>query len=292
MMRMRHLLLSFLVAIIVFALAWGTAAEGIPSAERSTPTPTSTPDWSTLWLQQGVNGYTGCTDTWLDAWDTEETHGTDALMNVRSTNHQVALIRFDLEGIIPAGARIIEATLYLYAVDRTNPAAITVETYQTYRHWSEAEANWHKATLTDLWDVPGCGGPNTDRAAEMESTQEVTGAGVWAEWDVSEMVQAWVADPTANKGINLRGSGSVSMRLRFATADHWRTTWRPRLKIIWTRRGAPEPTYTPYPTYTPFPTYTPWPTSTPTATPTPTPPPKYLYAPLIYMSERIIPPWW
>ena len=294
-MKVKWLSLLLLVPVVVLALSAGATAEDAGSLPLSMPEDTPTPHWQIVRLQQGVDGYTGCQDTWLDGWDREATHGTDALITVRSTNHQVALIRFDLEGVVPEDARIIEAMLYLYSVDQTTQGSMVLAAHGVYRNWSEAEANWLRASKVDDWGEPGCNDSAADRAENPYSMVEVAGTGFWVGLDVTGLVQGSAADPAVNTGINLRGIGPISMRHRFATADHWEESWHPRLKVIWIEPGGPGPTYTPYPTYTPFPTlptytpyptYTPVPTDTPTVTPTQVPP---MYLPLMYKADTRLP---
>ena len=248
----------------------------------NTPGPTATPYWETTWLQQGVDGYSGAEDTFIDEWDPASTHGMDAHMNVRVGNVNVSLIRFDLEGEIPVGAQVIEALLYVYWVDRTNPSDMTVGSYQVYRSWDELQANWPRATTLDDWGTAGCNNTNTDRSGQASDADVVMEANKWTPFalDITEMAREWVSNPASNKGVNLRGSGPVSMRVRFATGDHWRTEWHPKMKIIWTEKAPP--TYTPEPTHTSLPTSTPLPTLTarPTHTLRPTFTPQFTHTPL------------
>ncbi|KPL15577.1 MAG: hypothetical protein AMJ93_16480, partial [Anaerolineae bacterium SM23_84] len=83
-------------------------------------------------------------------------------------------------------------------------------------------------------------------------------------FDVTSIVQKWVANPASNKGVLLVGPNPAVIyyyrNSRFTNVDE-----RPRLVITWTIPAAP-PTPTPTPTSSP----TPGPTATPTQTPTPT----------------------
>ena len=251
-----------------------------PTPSRThTPTPTVTPGGRTTWLREGVDGYDGCDDTWIDGWNVDETHGAEAHMSVRSGGPNVSLLRFDLEGRIPDGARVIEAIIYVYWVDRTNPSAMTVGAYQVYRQWSEMDANWLLATATEPWGIPGCNHTVLDRAKDPESSNQVRIENRWTPFSlyVTDMARIWVADPTTNHGIALLGSGPVSMQVRFATKDHWRSEWHPMMKIIWTQETGLPPTETPPPTLTAQPSHTPMPTHT--AQPSYTPEPTYTAQP-------------
>ena len=77
---------------------------------------------ATLTLQEGVNGYSGTRDTFLDFWNTTTGYGGAAQVRLRTPNVRNGLIRFDLAGV-PSQALsngVHGAALSLYTGGRSN----------------------------------------------------------------------------------------------------------------------------------------------------------------------------
>jgi hypothetical protein len=227
--------------------------------------PTIQPD-QLIAYQQGVNGYTGWSDTYLREW--LPTTGADRAENLYLRGvagiRESTLLRADLAP--PAGATVISATLSLYATNLSNEASITLSAYPLLRPWVSAEATWSSASQGVPWEVPGARAPVIDRSGEASDVIRVAGQCTqdqrWHILDVTEAVRAWLAHPEENNGLLLEGSDEVSMEVRFASSEYYDPAKRPVLRVLY-RWPSSEPTPTPSPTYT----------STPTATPEPTAPP-------------------
>jgi hypothetical protein len=203
-----------------------------------TPTPTPLPAPITIVLQNGLEGYAGTTDTWIndEAPDTNYNSGSSAsFLIVGSNNHQSALIRFDLSAI-PSNAYILSAVLELNFRQATNSNPLTVDIFRLRRNWSDAEATWRRATSSTLWEVPGANGPS-DREMEPAVHQVVTGVtGQWVSFDVTNIVQSWVSGAVANRGMLLQGASGGGVKYTFCSSqfpasEGWR---RPRLTIRYT----------------------------------------------------------
>lgn len=219
-------------------------------------------------LQEGNQGYTGASDTWLDAWIPTTNYGSASTLSLRTDGVAKGLLRFDLTGILPKNVEILAANLKLYA-DAGGPA-MTVNLHPLLRPWSEAAATYNLAATGQAWAQPG-GKPGQDWASAPGSTLTLPPAAGVVTANVLSMVNAWVQDPASNYGLVLLPvSASYNSARSLRSGEHVSNSTRPLLEIIY-RAPTPSPTPTPTSTITPIATTTPTATSTPTLTPTPTP---------------------
>ena len=239
-----------------------------------TPTPLAPP--TVLTLQQGVDGYNGTTDTFIDWWSQSATYGGEATINVRGGNYDTGrqdirspLLRFDLSPL-PAGASVNSARLELYMTWRSNAGSAYFSPYQVIRAWNEMEASWLKATSVTQWDQAGCNDTSTDRFGSATDKDQPPPdiVNVWVTLDVTEMVRNWAASPASNRGIFLHDEGGNSVEYDFASSEHADVTIHPKLVIEYWPSGGPTATHTPTGSPTPTPSRTPSTTPTSTATAT------------------------
>lgn len=264
-----------------------TTDPAVPTATSTptyTPTPTPlntpTPDyWQTLVLQQGVAGYTGMQDAPIELYAPDTNYSDDAYLDVRWSNDiwpaaadMKALVHFDLQAV-PPGAVIQQATLELYQVSRSNTTPLNLDVYRVLRGWWETDVTWNRAMQDAsgplLWSRPGAAGANSDRENEPILHSVINSYAGWRVFDVTRIVQLWVNQPAANRGLLFEGKtdNNDTVLVSFASSEYGRdVTLRPRLSLVYTTHTA-VPTATPTATYT----ATPLPTATPTATASPTP---------------------
>lgn len=247
-----------------------------PTPTRTpTPGPTATasptpfpPGENAVVLQQGLLGYSGTNDTYITAQNQSANLATQASLVVRNDNTYEALLRFDVLSL-PAGTTVNQATLRLYGYSRDNTAPMDVQVHALLRPWVDTQANWEQASATSPWALPGANDPLTDRSADAAAESPVLLSSGWYTFDVTPLMRDWVANPQANYGMILRGSGLDSVAYSFASANYPVISVRPQLVIdcvIATPTDTPTPG-TPTPA-TPTRTVTRTPTGTRSATPT------------------------
>jgi hypothetical protein len=150
---------------------------------------------------------------------------------------QRALLRFDLSSI-PAGSTIDSAELDLF-VWRTGGAATGVALHKATADWGELESTWSHAFFPGTpWATPGGDFEPTASA----STGDVV-SGPLAISGMSEDVQAWVNNPSANFGWVLRATEEDtphSAKL-LAAREQPADTYRPVLRIVYTLDDTPNP---------------------------------------------------
>jgi len=177
---------------------------------------------TTITLQEGLDEYAGTADTYIDLGNPDTNWGEADRLRTKTTENADALVRFDLSGI-PAGATITQATLRLYAIDHTGfrPVNdvlkkareaisvngiffmpwITLRAHQVLTPWDEGAANWTQAMEGTAWGLPGAQKDGTDYHPEyVDELVGFYGGDQWAEFDVTELAQFWLDNPTANHG--------------------------------------------------------------------------------------------
>jgi len=232
--------------------------------------------WYVDTYQQGLNGYYGVHDTYISEPERAQNFGAAGQLRIRFDGNpnppppprekKAALLHFALPEL-PSGARVTRATLYLYAVERSN-ADLEISSYQVKRPWVDIQATWDVASDGNPWGAAGCNDPVTDIYPTRSDMRWVSDLNTWYELDVTYMVASWLTGVDANYGVVVKGWKEGSREYGFVSSDHLvDITRRPKLVIEW--RHAP-PTVTPTPTRTATITHTPTSSHTPTITPTPT----------------------
>jgi hypothetical protein len=241
-------LLRLLVLSAVLALCAGTAD--------------AAPISTTLTLQNGLNGYTGTTDTWLAATAVRDNYGGAADLRIRwnSGRDDCALLKFELTGKVPAGASILGATLSLYFLTATGFQADNAVTIRAYRlldgaSWDEnvyngqfgvgASYRYRDAAETAEW-TGGAEGGWWDKVDDGNGTAKIKRADGtppdavpplnWVSFDVAPSVTRWRMGES-NNGFLLvatasQGSGT-SCDGTFISRNDNRLPYRPRLTIVY-----------------------------------------------------------
>ncbi|MCD6520702.1 MAG: DNRLRE domain-containing protein [Anaerolineae bacterium] len=248
----------------------GTLFFDRPAEGTLTPTSTATPLETATVSPPGTPVYESqraAMDTYINEREPQTNYGRlgHLHLGMHATGPiKTALLWFDLSEV-PQGARVSEATLFLFGrdVDPTVPLCVS----QLLRPWEEYEATWLEASEGVPWDVPGALGVGTDHEAPcLQGEFKDEGQIQFYEWDVREMVQGWIDGTHENYGfIVMIPEGAKAKETHgLYSREYSEFALRPFLALLYTE---PTPTFTP--TLTPTYTATATPTCTPTATPTP-----------------------
>jgi len=193
-----------------------------------TPTLTATPSGDVVVVQQGLLGYSGVEDTYLNQWDANTNYGRNVTIAVRQGGVKSSLVKFDLSS--QPTAQLVGAELGMYAVSRTNAGNLTIDVYPALRPWGEEQANYFQATSSQSWEVPGCSGAS-DLGA-VEATLEVGGVNEWHTFDVTDIVRGWLEGTSDNYGFVLKGRGPTSVEYTYAASEyHWALAQTPKLTL-------------------------------------------------------------
>lgn len=173
-------------------------------------------------------------DTWLYDWKATWNYGVQSNIKVikDAWERSHGLIRFDLSSI-PKEARIQSAVLELH---QQSPAADggDVLVHRMTTSWSEGttnqgtgEPNWTQKDGTTNWATPG-----GDFDAQAIATASVPDSTVgWSQWDITALVQGWVAGSYSNDGMALLPSETEKIWVEFSSSDNADPALHPRLLI-------------------------------------------------------------
>jgi len=117
-------------------------------------------------LQNGLNGYLGCSDTRISA-EAPTTNFASSELKAGSLQRLASLIQFDLS-TIPATATVESASLAVYGSAREG-SPFTLGVYRVWRPWSETQATWQLASTALPWAAAGCNNTVSDRAETASS---------------------------------------------------------------------------------------------------------------------------
>jgi len=191
---------------------------------------------TTVALQQGVSGYSGVTDTFLDNYLQSTVRDIYAQLWQNRVNY-VPLLRFAIfqseGGPVPNGATIQSTTLSLhkqYYDDTFGVYAIRVP-------WTSTQATWLARQTGVPWNAPGASGAGTDYIATAD---DLVAAGFnpgWVDFDVTARVAQWSSNPATNFGWRVAQTGTLSQDRQFNSSEWSDPTQRPKLTIVY--GGAP-----------------------------------------------------
>jgi hypothetical protein len=172
------------------------------------------PTVHTATFQQGVSGYAGTVDTYIQEAAPNADHGSDVSLNVDtldgSSNSGLraqALLRFDdllvsQGGALPDDAVVVSATLEL----RTTNTGDGADFHRLLQDWQPGGANATWAAWGDGSGSNNTGGVQVDgfealpeRVARVHTPEAASGGGHIL-LDVTESLVAWQADPSSNYG--------------------------------------------------------------------------------------------
>jgi autotransporter-associated beta strand protein len=234
--------LKLSAAGILFALA---AARPVPAA--------------TVTLRQGLNGYAGTTDAWLDESSKRDNNGGDTKLRIQYNSglSDSTLIRFDLPSL--SFQSLSAATLSLYFYDTYSMVqsnALEIKPYRIVptKSWYEnvyigylgVGVSWRYRDAAESYSWTLESGAWNDKADDGDGTRWikpvnglVPGAIAptnWVDWAVQPTVAQWYASQE-NNGFalfenNMVGSGSILAGL-FYSRDNSDTAHRPTLAITY-----------------------------------------------------------
>ena len=235
--------------IIVFA--WAAAMLCSPALAAITVT-----------LQNGLNGYAGTTDAWLDASQTRDNYGGAPDLQIRWYNgrNDCVVLKFDLAGQIPPGAAVLSSTLSLYymvAGSFMDDNAVTIKPFrlQASAWWDENTGDglhgqgvsYRYRDINELYEwTNGAEGGWWDKIDDGNGTNKIKKTGGtppdaippqnWGSFDVTSSVSQWKEGAT-NNGFLLVATdfagGGTTVYGTFTSRNDSGASYRPKLTITY-----------------------------------------------------------
>ncbi|NIV96315.1 DNRLRE domain-containing protein [candidate division KSB1 bacterium] len=185
-------------------------------------------------------------------------YGAHTLLSILRSNfaayhRERTLLKFDDLSSIPSGSAILEANLelfcnYVNSSSNQYPAEIDVHKmllgnqgvirYEGNQVGTPGLASWNSPNDIGVWGTPG-GQAGVDYETAVTSAFTITGNAIlnnWLAWDVTELVEDWVANPTGNYGVMLKLKDdhlSVYKYFRFDSSESSNVDLRPKLTVTY-----------------------------------------------------------
>ena len=180
-------------------------------------------------FRQGVNGYSGARDTYIESAAPDTAHAAGTVIGVDGSPLAQGLIRFDdiignVSGQVPRDSQVLSAKLVLLTGNITNDNSVATMSL----HPMLTQAAWNDgSTWNSLGD--GVSADGSEAAAASEFAVLPNQRNVFAIFDVTKSLQEWVLDPTKNNGWLLQPSGTDGWN--FDSSEFATLNLRPLLQV-------------------------------------------------------------
>jgi len=149
-----------------------------------------------------------------------------------------SLIKFNVDGVIPADTDINSASLmvYYYGYGGGGVMSRTIQCHQVLKNWYEQYATWYHRESSTYWNVAGVGLDNVDAKSTCESSQIFYNTYGWRTFDVKALTQKWLDGTASNYGVLLWATNeSISGDMKYIySSEYSSSSLRPKLVINYT----------------------------------------------------------
>jgi len=239
---MKKILSILLIAPVLFIISCGPIGEAGPSGNSMIP----------IVFQQGsapYAGYAGVMDTFITQYDPNENYGSCDVPYLGFSGLYIRriLVKFDIDGMIPAGAVIQKAYLSFYVISVYGTATNNFQVYNVTKAWTEGtgdcsgsssnDVTWNNYTTATGWTSVG---GDFDAAAVSDVLNPPLSGGddKFYSFELNNsLIEGWISDPSSNNGLIIKADRETSPTgyLRVYTSDYTTdTSLRPKLTIYYT----------------------------------------------------------
>jgi hypothetical protein len=180
-------------------------------------------------FQQGVNSYTGTSDSYISAANPNANFGTSTTLNVRGgTSPEDALIEWNTSSLSTSSS-VTSASLTLDVT--TAVSGVTYNLYSLNSAWNPSQVTYSSSSTGTKWFSTGAGGSSSGSTPIGSFTASSTGlVTVTLNSTGVALVQSWIASPSANFGIIIRAASGTA-QLSLASSKNGTAANRPMLSI-------------------------------------------------------------
>lgn len=191
------------------------------------------PSIRTMTLQEGMNGYVGVKDTYIDQYYSNTNFGDRTSISDNSSGWKATgMVRFAIfqseGGPIPDGAVIESATLSLYKYSSYDHV---YRAYPLLQDWKEREATWNRRAIGVPWYTAGALASGIDIADSFDGEGKVGFDPQWLSIDVTGGVAKISRGSAANYGWKIVPVSGNSNPKRFYSREYTDPAFRPALSI-------------------------------------------------------------
>lgn len=188
-------------------------------------------------FRQGINGYSGMTDTHLLSDNPDANFGNAGTLMVDGSPDQTALLKWDL-GSIPPGSPVSAVSLTFQIADDSTSS---YQIYALNRPWSESGATWNLATGSTAWTTPGASHAPDDIDPTPIGSIIASPTGIKT---ISlnahglAKVQSWIDNPASNHGLILQNY-VPSSGFELASSEAPDLAERPMMSVTYIAQDTP-----------------------------------------------------
>lgn len=212
---------------------------------------------TTVVLQEGVSGYSGTSDTYLDEDNPTTNYGSNTTVVTqnrfglhRDTGWLKFLVTPAASGI-PSNAIVSSAVLTAKFGGTCNDA-VTIYAYRALKTWLESSATWNSWNGDFAW---GSGGGLSASDAGVDNSGDGTGSDTkltetasvsinectetFHDFTITSLVQGWIDGSMTNNGVFIKPTDLAvgTNTFYFISSENSSTADRPYLTIIYTAPG-------------------------------------------------------
>src|ERR1700733_8877416 len=179
-------------------------------------------------FQQGTNGYTGASDSYISSASTNTNYSTSTTLNVRYSASEEALLEWNLSSLATTST-VTSATLTLDVT--TAASGVTYNIYALTGPWTASQVTYTSSATGTKWPTLGATGTSSGSTAIGSFTASSTGlVTVTLNSTGVALVQSWIANPATNYGMIIRAASGTT-QLSIASSKFATVADRPQLSI-------------------------------------------------------------
>jgi hypothetical protein len=197
-------------------------------------------------LQQDVNSYTGCRDTYLDSESSTYNFGGTQWNDAHNSPKCNYVVSYDLPSGI-TGKQIVQATIGLYVWYTSNwSSGQSMQLYRVTEQWEEGSAgssgsggyqagsaSWNIRLGTTPWTTLGGTHASTPLGSAL-----IPSSAAYITFDITGVVQGWADNTEPNYGVMLVNDTAVIAGIK---ASEYSQYARPYLSIVYRDKTQPCP---------------------------------------------------